>query len=633
MDVHDASQAAVAFLLTYLLHSSLWIALACLWLRGTRALRGERVWKLAILGGVASAGLQSFAPWRPMLGSVALPIVAREQGLERGPAARWPGFDLRSAQIERERPSSAPSASLLAPLEHGASAASGQASSTAQRELLVLRREIERLSRLAADPAALRGIDIAAAGPAWLGSRSPSANGDDARPEPAALLASAAGATAPTNARSERWIAAAREFDLALALFCLWLAGSAVALARAAWSWLRLGFQLRDRRPLVDGALFDEVCAQAPAWRAHGVELSRVRFWIVPSLPVGIGFWWGRHHVCLPERVESELDQGEQRALLAHELAHVARGDSRWLLGLGVLEAVFFFQPLQRWARRELAHLFELGSDELAGRVTRDRLALASCLARVADWVASRRATPMALGMVGMAEHCRSRLGQRLERLLSDELPPPRRASAQVVLAQAGVAIGALAWFMPRVDAHAPTSSASIAALSRGHDALEIATFKGAPSTPDKPAARSPGSANLDWRAGVWSSLARATSSLGAKLWAPRVDSIGPSEPGALASAPAEDDEWLGLLVDLDLALSELQLELAQLQGVMRRRATDACWQERLDEVQRRVVALAASRQRLWALFERRNVHAMEPAQGPAAAAASLLEDQGVTSP
>ena len=48
----------------------------------------------------------------------------------------------------------------------------------------------------------------------------------------------------------------------------------------------------------------------------------------------------------------AELDAPQLRAMLAHELAHLERRDPQWLAFACILERAFFFQPLNRLARR-----------------------------------------------------------------------------------------------------------------------------------------------------------------------------------------------------------------------------------------------------------------------------------------
>ena len=85
-------------------------------------------------------------------------------------------------------------------------------------------------------------------------------------------------------------------------------------------------------------------------------------------------------HIVLPERFFEELDPEQQRAALAHELAHVARRDPEWRIAVEILERVLFFQPLNRLARARLCDSAEFLCDEWAVQQTQSPLALARCL-------------------------------------------------------------------------------------------------------------------------------------------------------------------------------------------------------------------------------------------------------------
>ena len=60
-----------------------------------------------------------------------------------------------------------------------------------------------------------------------------------------------------------------------------------------------------------------------------------------------------------------------------------------------MIERLFFFQPLNRFARRALVDNAELLCDEKAVQWTGSRLGLASCLATVAEWHLERRSAAL----------------------------------------------------------------------------------------------------------------------------------------------------------------------------------------------------------------------------------------------
>src|SRR5207302_765841 len=129
--------------------------------------------------------------------------------------------------------------------------------------------------------------------------------------------------------------------------------------------------RLADRRAVSDGPL---AAMLADLRRTTGhrrrVHLTMAR---TISSPVALGL----SEICVPELALSDLGVEQQRSMLAHELAHLARRDSLWLAGASLMERCFFFQPLNRLARRELETTAEYLSDEWATRKTGTAVALA----------------------------------------------------------------------------------------------------------------------------------------------------------------------------------------------------------------------------------------------------------------
>ncbi len=140
--------------------------------------------------------------------------------------------------------------------------------------------------------------------------------------------------------------------------------------------------------------------------------------------PVALGVG-ARREICVPVRALHELDDGELRALLGHEVAHHLRRDTIRLAILNVLQAVFFFQPLFRLAAREVRLATEELCDDWAANQFEDRFAMARCLAEVARWVVRRdRYSP-----VPCIGRRRSQLELRVRRLMNEHrsLQPPSR--------------------------------------------------------------------------------------------------------------------------------------------------------------------------------------------------------------
>lgn len=189
-----------------------------------------------------------------------------------------------------------------------------------------------------------------------------------------------------------------------------WIGGCLLLVGGLALGWLRLRLRLRRREDVASGPagrLLERILARTASRRP-------VRLTGTAALPVPVALGVGEREICLPRRALRELDERRQEGLLAHELAHLERRDPVWLLAALAVQSVFFFQPLNRLARRRLEEISELRCDEWAVRATGDRVGLAHCLTEVASWLVAERS---ALPAPGMARS-RGALGERVRRIL-----------------------------------------------------------------------------------------------------------------------------------------------------------------------------------------------------------------------
>jgi len=132
-------------------------------------------------------------------------------------------------------------------------------------------------------------------------------------------------------------------------LLALWAAGLFVQLLLVARQWQRARIVLRESVPLRDDTL-QALCAQ----QAHALGLRgcpQLRMSSAIASPQVAGLY--RPTVLLPA---SQLLTTEESAMaLAHELAHLRRGDL-WLVWVpAIAQRLFFFYPLVAWAMREYA--------------------------------------------------------------------------------------------------------------------------------------------------------------------------------------------------------------------------------------------------------------------------------------
>jgi HEAT repeat protein/beta-lactamase regulating signal transducer with metallopeptidase domain len=265
--------------------------------------------------------------------------------------------------------------------------------------------------------------------------------------------------------------------SLPLVVVALWgliaLASSLYYVARR----LILVGRLADRRAVTDGPLAATLAElQRTAGYRRRVHLTMAR---TISSPVALGL----SEICVPELALSELGVEQQRSMLAHELAHLARRDSLWLAAASLIERLFFFQPLNRLARRELETAAEYLSDEWAMRKTGSAVSLAKCLATVAEWI---QASPLGVPVAGLAER-RSLLVSRISRLLDGHLASSP-ASRRVWAAGATLAVVVTIAAAPRVSQSSPPGPLSLRESSppdplslreRGNDARPSSPLSG----------------------------------------------------------------------------------------------------------------------------------------------------------
>jgi HEAT repeat protein/beta-lactamase regulating signal transducer with metallopeptidase domain len=235
--------------------------------------------------------------------------------------------------------------------------------------------------------------------------RASTSPGTSAGASPSAAPSSSAPAAPPASAAAPS-IDRRRVVELAV---MIWAAIAMLLLVRVAWRQGRLWHMLRGRADVTDPALLGMMGGlrrNAGLWRP-------IRLTACAATPTPLALGGGE--VCVPPRFLTDLDPEQQRSALAHELAHLARRDPAWHFAVGIIQAVFFFQPLNRLARLRLRESAEFLCDEWAARQTGSPLGLARCLAEVASWVAPGR-PPIPTGTMAMAEGG-SPLVQRVQRL------------------------------------------------------------------------------------------------------------------------------------------------------------------------------------------------------------------------
>lgn len=394
---------------------------------------------------------------------------------------------------------------------------------------------------------------------------------------------------------------------LVVLLLVVWLAGVTVGVVRAARDLRALRRALRWRTELRGGpvrAMLDELCDRAGMTR-------RVRLSIAPCTHVPLSFGLIRPEIGLPPRTLEDLGEDEQRAVLAHELAHLARRDILWLWLARALGIAFWFQPLQRRVARELERRAEFAADLWARGRIGSGAPLASALAEIAGWlVEERRSLPAA----PMARE-RSQLVRRVELLLEHETArEPRAWSGVAPLACAVVA----AWSPAFGGNAAPDGSNELADVPSDADAasddvdpaLERVAFEDAGES----------STGAEPETEPAHSLSAAEPALHAELvhaGANRPEATHAESTNAETSGldPAEElDAWLDrarsprevfevAALALDLEVEALETELADLERELAAGDPDAEIEAELGRLRERVDRLLESRGRMRELF------------------------------
>jgi beta-lactamase regulating signal transducer with metallopeptidase domain len=360
-DMNLVAFQIASFALAYVLHSTVLLGGTWLFLRAARvrswALR-ERIWKLAMVLPLMTAAIPLPASWSR------LPVRLDVERL--------------LARLPRTEPHMAPVEEL-------------------QRHPLIA-------VRLAAEQS--KSLDAEDAVPA----AEPTPVSTELRRLPAVSLSTERQPTEPrileTEPTAVHGTSATAVKGICYTVLTFFILGTLHVIRRS----LAFARSLRHCRPVRDESicyvLADLLCKANVRRRVRLLESTADR------QPAAFGLF--RWTIVLPQALIPTLQLDELRALLGHEVAHLARGDASWLWIGRILCACFAFQPLNFLARAQLRLAAEFLSDEWAVRNSANRFALARCLTRVAEWTVHLPPQPIELAAVGP----RTNLSERVERLV-----------------------------------------------------------------------------------------------------------------------------------------------------------------------------------------------------------------------
>ncbi|HVS65864.1 MAG TPA: HEAT repeat domain-containing protein [Thermoanaerobaculia bacterium] len=277
------------------------------------------------------------------------------------------------------------------------------------------------------------------------------------RSEPAALAdASSAHQARLTTART---------------ILAIWLAGSLWIGARLVLGLLALE-RLRRRAERLGGDDWALLAARLSAELGlrRPVELRRIDRL---TMPMTCGVF--RPAVLLPADCDEWPESGRS-AVLAHELAHVARRDVAWQVLGRLALAVYWFHPLAWLLERRMVLERELACDALVLRLRALRSRRdARDYARELLTLASRYREGPALAAIGAAS--RSDMERRIMAILDPSKNRQLSRRARIALATTAVAVlvplATLAWSSPR-PAQGPGSNASLQPREGQSDVLDF---------------------------------------------------------------------------------------------------------------------------------------------------------------
>lgn len=195
-------------------------------------------------------------------------------------------------------------------------------------------------------------------------------------------------------------------------LVFIWVAGASISLGH-----MFLGYRYLRQSPTlaVDpnssfGMLMNNLIQNTPQLKRVPLRVS-----LNNHGPMALGLI--KPEIRVPIKVY-QLAPKQQRALLAHEAAHILRWDPQWRLFTAGLCAVFWIQPMLRILARRLEADSEVLADGHAVEHTLEPVALAKCLAEVATWNHPKMITAASMGG---EQHS---LVDRVSRLVEDRWHP-----------------------------------------------------------------------------------------------------------------------------------------------------------------------------------------------------------------
>jgi RND family efflux transporter MFP subunit len=205
------------------------------------------------------------------------------------------------------------------------------------------------------------------------------------------------------------------------ALISLWVAGAVL------W-WLTIAVQTARFARLTRAAWpASESLRTSARELAHRLGLGHCPEILFVPVRVPPMLWalFGRPRVFLPEELWSGLDEPAREAVLAHELAHLRRGD-HWVRRLeAVVLGLYWWNPFAWWARREVERAEEQCCDAwVTWTLPGSAASYARALVVTADYLSGPRSPwPLCASGVGLVPLLKGRLNMILRNPASRPAP------------------------------------------------------------------------------------------------------------------------------------------------------------------------------------------------------------------
>lgn len=173
--------------------------------------------------------------------------------------------------------------------------------------------------------------------------------------------------------------------------------------------------------------------------------------------PMAIG--WLKPVILLPIGLVNQLSPAEVEAILAHELAHIARRD--WIFNLlqAFVEALFYYHPAVWWVSAVVRRERENCCDDAALAATGNPLVFAKALVQVQELAAP--APLLALGIGGSSRR-RPLLLERIRRILNQ---PQQKSQVMEKLTATAILLAMLVFIGLRANTP-PTVTAALSQIS-----------------------------------------------------------------------------------------------------------------------------------------------------------------------